>query len=89
MGPIAVWLSGESFDSLAKIGRIDAPILMLHGDHDNTVPVALGRKLRDAAPAGVNWVEIPGGSHSRLYEDAPELYRQALTALIAALPPSP
>ena len=89
VGPIAVWISGESFDSLAKIGRIDAPILMLHGDHDNTVPVALGRKLRDAAPAGVQWVEIAGGSHSRLHEDAPETYRQALTALIAALPPSP
>ena len=89
VGPIAVWISGESFDSLAKVGRIDAPILMLHGDHDNTVPVALGRKLRDAAPAGVHWVEIAGGSHSRLHEDAPELYREALTALIAALPPSP
>ena len=88
VGPIAVWLSGERFDSLAKIGKIDAPILMLHGDHDGTVPVALGRKLRDAAPAGVRWVEIPGGSHSRLHEDAPELYRQALTALIAALAPS-
>jgi pimeloyl-ACP methyl ester carboxylesterase len=53
------------------------------------VPVELGRKLRDAAPAGVQWVEIPGGSHSRLHEDAPERYRQALTTLIAALPPSP
>jgi len=89
VGPIAVWISGESFDSLAKIGTIDAPILMLHGDKDNTVPVALGRKLRDAAPAGVQWVEIPGGSHSRLHEDDPERYRQALTALIAALPPPP
>jgi hypothetical protein len=89
VGPIAVWISGESFDSLAKIGRVDAPILMLHGDADNTVPVALGRKLRDAAPPGVQWVEIPGGSHSRLHEDAPERYRQALAALIAALPPSP
>jgi len=88
-GPIAVWISGESFDSLAKVGRIDAPILMLHGDHDNAVPVALGRRLRDAAPAGVHWVEIAGGSHSRLHEDAPALYRQALTALIASLPPTP
>ena len=87
LGPIAVWISGESFDSLARIGKIDAPILMLHGDRDNTVPVALGRKLRDAAPAGVHWVEIPGGSHSTLHEDAPERYREALTALIAALPP--
>ena len=63
-GPILVWLSGERFDSFAKIGQVDAPILMLHGDRDRTVPVALGRKLRDAAPPGVRWVEIAGGSHS-------------------------
>ena len=85
LGPIAVWLSGERFDSLAKIGKIDAPILMLHGDRDSTVPVALGRKLRDAAPAGVRWVEIAGGSHSRLHTDAPEIYRQALESLMGSL----
>lgn len=85
LGPIAVWLSGERFDSVAKIGRIDGPLLMLHGDHDNTVPVALGRKLRDAAPPGVRWVEVPGGSHSALHTDAPEIYRRALQALIASL----
>jgi len=85
LGPIAVWLSGERFDSFAKIGKIDAPILMLHGDRDSTVPVALGRKLRDAAPAGVRWVEIAGGSHSRLHTDAPETYRQALESLMGAL----
>jgi len=85
VGPIVVWLSDERFDSFAKIGRIDAPILMLHGDHDSTVPVALGRKLRDAAPPGVRWVEIPGGSHSRLHTDAPEIYRQALESLIGAI----
>ena len=89
LGPIAVWISGESFDSLAKIGTIDAPILMLHGDHDNTVPVALGRKLRDAAPAGVRWAEIPGGSHSRLHTDAPEAYRQAIESLIGTLSAAP
>jgi pimeloyl-ACP methyl ester carboxylesterase len=89
VGPIAVWLSGERFNSLAKIGKIDAPILMLHGDRDSTVPVALGRKLRDAAPPGVRWVEIAGGSHSRLHTDAPEIYRQALESLIAALPAGP
>jgi len=58
---------------------------MLHGERDTTVPVALGRKLRDAAPAGVRWVEIEGGSHSRLHTDAPQVYRQALESLIEAL----
>jgi pimeloyl-ACP methyl ester carboxylesterase len=49
------------------------------------VPVALGRKLRDAAPPGVRWVEIAGGSHSRLHTDAPVIYRQELESLIGSL----
>ena len=77
--------SSQKFDSLAKIGKVDAPVLMLHGDADRTVPVALGRQLRDAAPAGTRWVEFPGGSHSRLQSEAPAQYRQALKMLIDQL----
>jgi len=85
LGPLTVWLSSERFDSLATIGKVDAPILMLHGDRDDTVPIALGRKLRDAAPPGVRWIEIPSGTHSRLHENAPAAYRAAFESLIASL----
>jgi pimeloyl-ACP methyl ester carboxylesterase len=81
-GRIAAAVTTLNFDSLAHIGRIDAPLLMLHGTADRTVPVALGRRLRDAAPPGVRWVEVQGGSHSRLHSDAPELYRGAFQNLI-------
>ena len=57
---------------------------MLHGDVDSTVPVALGRKLRDAAPPGVRWVDVPNGSHSELHKDAPQIYREAFASLIAS-----
>ena len=85
LGPLTVWLSSERFDSLATIGKVDAPILMLHGDRDDTVPIALGRKLRDAAPPGVRWIEIPSGTHSRLHENAPAAYRAVFESLIASL----
>ena len=81
-GRVAAAATGLEFDSLSRIGRIDAPLLMLHGTADRTVPVELGRRLRDAAPAGVRWLEIPGGSHSRLHEDAPAVYRGALAHLL-------
>ena len=81
-GRIAALATTLEFDSLSRIGRVDAPLLMLHGSADRTVPVALGRRLRDAAPAGVRWVEIPGGTHSRLHSDAPEVYQQALRQLL-------
>jgi hypothetical protein len=82
---LAARFSAQKFDSLAKIGKVDAPVLMLHGAADHTVPVELGRQLRDAAPAGTRWVEIPGGSHSRLQSEAPETYQRALKLLIDGL----
>lgn len=85
LGSVLSLFSSQRFDSIAKIGEVDAPILMLHGSADTTVPVTLGRKLRDAAPAGTRWVEIPGGSHSNLQRDAPESYQAALRALISRI----
>ena len=84
-GALAARFSSQRFDSVDKIGKVDAPVLMIHGDADNTVPVDLGRRLRDAAPPGTRWVEIAGGSHSRLQTDAPAAYQQALRSLIEQL----
>jgi uncharacterized protein len=83
-GRIAAGTTNLEFDSLSRIGRVDAPILILHGDADTTVPVTLGRRLRDAAPAGTTYVEFPGGSHSRLQTDAPAAYREALQGFIGS-----
>jgi pimeloyl-ACP methyl ester carboxylesterase len=87
-GRVGATLTTLQFDSLAKIGRVDAPVLMLHGSADTTVPIELGRRLRDAAPAGVRWVEVPGGTHSQLHREAPELYRQTMHSLIHELSPA-
>jgi pimeloyl-ACP methyl ester carboxylesterase len=81
-GRVAGAATTLQFDSLSRIGRVDAPILMLHGTADTTVPVQLGRRLRDAAPAGVRWIEVPEGTHSRLNTEAPDLYQQALRDLL-------
>ena len=89
LGTFAALFATQEFDSLGKIGRVDAPILMLHGSADNTVPVALGRRLFEAAPKGTRWVEIENGSHSGLDREAPQQYRQAVRDLIHRLQPGP
>ena len=86
-GRVGAAVTTLQFDSAAKIGRVDAPVLMLHGSADATVAVTLGRRLRDAAPRGVRWVEISGGSHSWLHRDAPAVYQQAFHDLQAGLIP--
>ena len=86
LGKIGAAITRLEFDSLAKIGRVDAPILMLHGSTDMTVPAVLGRRLRDAAPqARTCWLEIEGGSHSRLHSQFPAQYQLALQSLLASI----
>jgi pimeloyl-ACP methyl ester carboxylesterase len=85
-GRVGAAVTTLEFDSLSRIGRIDAPIVMLHGTHDRTVPIDLGQRLREAAPRGVRWVAIAGGTHSDLQIEAPELYQNTFKALIARLP---
>lgn len=86
-GVIASWITRQRFFSDQKIAKVDAPILMMHGDRDKTVPVELGRKLRDAArPDSVRWVEISGGSHSQLHKEAPGIYREAVKSVLSQLP---
>ena len=84
LGRVAAGLTTLEFDSLAKIKRVDAPLLMLHGEADRTVPLVLGQRLRDAAPPGVLWVQVPGGSHSWMHRDTPDIYRRAFTDLMQA-----
>jgi pimeloyl-ACP methyl ester carboxylesterase len=86
IGTIASWFATQEFDSLSKIGKVDAPILMMHGAADNTIPIALGRQLYEAAPAGARWIEFPLGSHSGLDLEQPQQYTQAVRDLIQRLP---
>ena len=63
VGPLAPLVVRDRFDSLGKIGRIAAPLVLLHGSLDDVVPVAMGRRLAAARP-GARWVEVPGTSHN-------------------------
>jgi hypothetical protein len=45
----ARWLVLDRYDSLAKIARIGAPLLILHGERDTITPARFGRQLFDAA----------------------------------------
>jgi hypothetical protein len=85
VGTIASWFATLEFDSRSKIGKVDVPILMMHGAADKTVPIELGRQLYAVAPAGTMWVEFPTGTHSALNRQSPEKYEQAVRELIAKL----
>ena len=61
---LAPWLPLTRYDNLAKIHRLDRPLLVMHGDADRTVPEAMGRRIFAAAPEPKRYVMFPGAGHS-------------------------
>jgi abhydrolase domain-containing protein 17 len=78
-------LPWDRFDNLARIRGIQCPVLLLHGDNDETVPYAHSPRLFAAAPEPRQFVTIPGGRHNNLAEDHSELFWQAVRGFVAGL----
>lgn len=62
------WIEeADSDDVLAEVKAIKAPIMMLHGDQDTTVPPTDGQKVKEASSnPNSQWVLIPGADHTFL-----------------------
>lgn len=58
----------DKFDSLARINKIKAPLLMLHGTKDLVVPYAEGVKLFNYANEPKQWVDLPNKGHNNLWD---------------------
>jgi uncharacterized protein len=56
----------DRFDSRSRIGRVRAPILVLHGERDRVVPIRYGRALFDAAPEPKEGWFVPEAGHEDL-----------------------
>lgn len=58
----------DQYDTLSKIPSIRHPMLVLHGEMDGVVPVAMGRKLVERARGRAQGHFIPGGGHNNLWD---------------------
>ena len=56
----------DRFDSLSKIGRVRAPILILHGERDSVIPARFGHALFAAAPEPKEGWFSPEAEHENL-----------------------
>jgi len=62
------------WDSIGKIPRLRAPLLILHGDRDEVVPYAHGQALFAAAPEPKIFYTIGGASHNDTYLAGPDYW---------------
>jgi hypothetical protein len=81
LGPALVW----GFDARAKIPRVRAPILLIHGDRDEVIDYSLGRALFDAAPQPKQFWTVPGAGHNNLIDAAGPEYRRTLQSFYSRL----
>jgi pimeloyl-ACP methyl ester carboxylesterase len=81
--------SHERFASIEKIGKVNAPLLMIHGTQDTTIPIQLSEKLFSAAKSPKQWHAIAGGAHSDLDEVGGASYQAVLKDFIKQFLPAP
>ena len=87
-GMIVPWvgrLFASGFNTKRKIAGVHAPVLIVHGDRDPTIPHAMGRAVFDAANQPKSFWTVEGATHVDLVETAGPLYGARLRAFYASI----
>jgi fermentation-respiration switch protein FrsA (DUF1100 family) len=82
--PIMEFVPRSRFNSLAKIARVRAPVLIIHGTRDEVVPFDMGRRLYEAAPKPKSFLPVEGAGHNDLSEVGGQAYYERLREFLDA-----
>ena len=66
------------YDTFSKIGKVRAPILIVHAENDEIVPFRQGQRLFEAAPVPKEFYAVKGAHHNDLYLVGGKGYLDAL-----------
>jgi fermentation-respiration switch protein FrsA (DUF1100 family) len=87
LAPVRLLWSGIArvhFDTRSKVGELNVPTWVVHGDRDGVVPVRMGRAVHAAARVPGRLLIVPGAGHNDVSEVGGEAYwswiRRALGA---------
>jgi fermentation-respiration switch protein FrsA (DUF1100 family) len=79
----------DAYPSLRRIQELKAPLLVLHGDRDDIVPLSHGQALFAAAPEPKRLRVFPRMGHNDLVVLAGSEYAAAIADWVRSLPPVP
>jgi pimeloyl-ACP methyl ester carboxylesterase len=80
-------ISGNPFDTLKVVSRLQVPLLVLHGTNDETCPCAMGQELAQACPAPKRTLFVEEGMHKDLFLRDPDAVIWAVSQFISELHP--
>lgn len=75
----------DAYPNLLRIRGLKAPLLVLHGDRDDIVPVSHGRALFEAAPEPKRLHLFPGAGHNDLLDVAGPDYARTIAEWVRGL----
>ena len=71
------------YDTLSKMGDIESPVMIIHGEQDEIVPINMAHELFEAASDPKRLQVVRGAMHNDVYERGGAAYFQALNDFIA------
>ncbi len=75
----------DAYPTLRRIPRLRAPLLVLHGDRDDIVPLWHGRRLFEAAQGPKRMHVFPGLGHNDLVPLADAEFARAIASWVSGL----
>ena len=83
----AHWLVRNKYNSLTRLKKVHCPLLILHGDQDETVPISQGEKLFGAANPPKRFQVLSGAGHNDSLSSGNTDHWDALEEFLAELTP--
>lgn len=80
------WGIRLDFDNLSKIGKLGVPLLMIHGELDQVVPVRMTLQLFEHAQDPKSLFIIKGGGHCDVHRLDSSAYLSAWSSYLETLP---
>lgn len=80
----ARWISRFQYDSLNRIEKSTCPVLVIHSENDEIIPISHGRALFNAAPQPKQFLQIRGG-HNDGFMQSVAVYVGGLDNFLAGL----
>ncbi len=80
------FLMHDQFRSSDHIAMVKAPLLVTHGVDDRLIPIEQGRKLFALAHEPKTFVEVPGGGHEIIGEEATWMMERAFFERVVNTP---
>jgi hypothetical protein len=74
---------GESYESIEKITRLSCPVMVIHGDSDELIPVEEGIALYEAAPEPKELYLVRGAGHNDVSTTAGDEYARRISSFLA------